>query len=77
MCSLQDMLRELGRCSEQEAVVYVQQLVEFFDYCQSSKLGCIIVHCDLKPANILLRMDDSSQWLTLAHAASSSCQRQE
>jgi serine/threonine protein kinase len=61
LCSrtLQDELRNAGRCSEPEAVYVTVQLVELLDYCQNGKLGCIIVHRDLKPANILLRADGS------------------
>ena len=50
--SLKDLTARQGSLPEAEALFYVRQLAEALDYIHSQK----VLHLDLKPANVLIRM---------------------
>jgi serine/threonine protein kinase len=57
--SLQDVLLKRGHISESIAKPVAASLVQLLAYCQSGQLDCVIVHRNLKPANIFIRKNTS------------------
>ena len=53
--TLSDYIERTGKLNEAEAMHIFEQMARGINYMQSQG----VVHCDLKPANILINLDDN------------------
>ncbi len=57
--SLQQMVKEQGALSEQEALYYIRKVGESLEYIHSMHM----THFDVKPANVMVRLSDNEPFL--------------